>query len=59
MLGIEHPQGVAVDAVLGIGIEIRSVLLQPGHQLLAVASPILRAAEGIELQRQTAHAKLS
>ena len=58
VLGIEHPQRVGVDPALGIGIELISPLLQPGHQLLAVGRPVFSGAEGIELQGQAAHPEI-
>jgi hypothetical protein len=47
-----------VDAGLGVGIELVAVGLQPGHQLLAVAGPVVGAAEGVELQGQATHAQV-
>ena len=58
VLGIEHPQGVGADAILGIGIELVVVGLQPAHQFRPVALTILGGAQGIDLQFQAAHPQI-
>ena len=58
IFGIKHPQGVGADALLGIGIELVVVGLQPGHQFGPVAQPIFWGAEGVDLQLQAADAEV-
>jgi len=58
VLGIQHPQGIGGDALLGIGIELIVVGLEPSHQLAPIAHPVVVGSQGVDLQLQTVHPQI-
>ncbi len=50
VLGVENAQRIAVEATLGIGIEHVLVLLEVGHQRIAVRAPFFGLAQAVQFE---------